>query len=111
MTMNDSPLLVYCTVPDTATANSLAASIIESGAAACVNCIPAVRSVYRWKGEIQSDREELLLIKSTEARYKKLECTIRQNHPYELPEIIAVRITDGLPEYLEWVRQCVNSSF
>lgn len=96
-------LLVVTSLPDRESAEKLAVLLIERRLAACVNILAPCASVYRWQGEIQHDEEHPVLIKTVQDRYAELEASIRANHPYELPEIIAVRIADGLPAYLQWV--------
>lgn len=96
-------LLVLTNLPDEASAQSLAAALVSGRLAACVNILAPCRSVYRWQGEIENAQEVPLLIKTTATRYAALEAAIRAGHPYELPEIIAVPIAHGLPEYLRWV--------
>ena len=96
-------LLVVTSLPDRESAEKLAVLLIERRLAACVNILAPCASVYRWQGEIQHDEEHPLLIKTVQDRYAELEASIRANHPYELPEIIAVAITNGLPAYLQWV--------
>lgn len=100
--MNDI-LLVITNLPDTQSASRLAQQLVEAHAAACVNILAPCTSTYRWQGKIESSTEVPLLIKSTRAAYPRLEKLIREAHPYELPEIIAVPVTAGLPAYLEWV--------
>ena len=95
--------LVLTNLPDRAAAERLADAVIEKKLAACVNILAPCRSVYRWKGAVQHDEEHPLLIKTTAERYPQLEKALREGHPYELPEIIAVPIERGLPAYLEWV--------
>jgi len=95
-------LLVLTNLPDRAAAERLADLVIEQKLAACVNIL-ACRSVYRWKGAVQHDEEQPMLIKTTAERYPALERALREGHPYELPEIIAVPIERGLPAYLDWV--------
>ncbi len=95
--------IVFCTVPDPETGQRIAERLVEYRLAACVNLLPGLKSVYRWKGELCTDTEILLMIKSGTADYADLEAAIRELHPYELPEIIAVPLSNGLPEYLEWV--------
>ena len=97
-------IIVYCTVPDTNTGERIARQLVEYRLAACVNLLPGVTSVYRWKGRVETEAEVLLMIKARAADYKQMETAIRSQHPYELPEIIAVPVTDGLGEYLDWVR-------
>ena len=96
-------LLCLCTCPDAATAERLAASLVEERLAACVSLVPGLRSIYRWQGAIQRDEELLLLIKTTRARYPALQARLQALHPYELPELVAVEVADGLPAYLRWV--------
>jgi periplasmic divalent cation tolerance protein len=96
-------LLVLTNLPDRAAAEQLADALLQGRLAACVNILAPCRSVYRWKGAVQHDEEHPVLIKTTTERYAALEQAIRANHPYELPEIIALPIGRGLPAYLEWV--------
>ena len=96
-------ILVISTLPDRDHAEKMAHFLIEQQLAACVNILPGATSVYRWQGKVESADETILLIKTTMARYPALEAAIKAQHPYELPEIIAVPISAGLPAYLEWV--------
>lgn len=96
-------LLVITNLPDELTAQKLAQQLVETGAAACVNQLAPCHSTYRWQDKIETTTEVPLLIKTTRAAYPKLEASIRAAHPYELPEIIAVSVTAGLPAYLDWV--------
>ncbi len=96
-------LLILTNLPDEASARTLAVRLVEEGLAACVNILAPCRSVYRWQGAVEEAQEVPLLIKTTAARYAELETAIRAGHPYELPEIIAVPIARGLPDYLNWV--------
>jgi periplasmic divalent cation tolerance protein len=96
-------LLVLTNLPDEASALTLAKTLIAERLAACVNVLAPCRSVYHWQGVIENAQEVPLLIKTTAERYVALESAIRAGHPYELPEIIAVPIDRGLPEYLDWV--------
>ncbi len=106
--MNDV-LLVLSTCPDKNCAEKIARSLVGEGLAACVNISPQITSVYTWRGETESAEEVLLLIKTSARRYAQLQQAVRSLHPYELPEIIAVPVTQGLPEYLDWVEQCMNT--
>jgi periplasmic divalent cation tolerance protein len=96
-------LLVVTSLPERESAEKLADLLVERRLAACVNILAPCTSVYRWQGEMQHDEEHPLLIKTAKRRYAELEAVIRANHPYELPEIIAVPISGGLPAYLQWV--------
>lgn len=97
------PLLVMTNLPDQESAQKLAVFLVEARLAACVNVLAPCRSTYRWQGKIESASEIPLLIKTLSIHYDKLEAAIRERHPYELPEIIAVPLSAGLPEYLAWV--------
>ena len=101
--MSESALLVICNLPDEAAARRLAGVLVESRMAACVNVLAPCSSIYRWQEEIATATEIPLLIKTSARRYAALEAAIRKHHPYELPEIIAVPLTHGLPDYLAWV--------
>lgn len=95
--------LVLSTCSDLNTANSLAKTLVAENLAACVNRINNIQSTYRWQGKVESNREYLLIIKIKAANYDMVEKRIVELHPYELPEIIAVPITAGLPAYLNWI--------
>ncbi|MBU1395148.1 MAG: divalent-cation tolerance protein CutA [Gammaproteobacteria bacterium] len=97
------PLLILTTLPDAASAEKLARALIERRAAACVNVLPACRSIYRWEGAVETAEEIPLLIKTTRAAYPLVEELIRTQHPYDVPELIAISITNGLPAYLNWL--------
>lgn len=99
--------LVLTTCPDAESADRLAETLVRRNLAACVNIQPQVRSIYRWQGRIESAGEHLLLIKTTAARYRELQDVIEANHPYELPEVIAVPIVAGSDEYLSWLHKTV----
>ena len=95
--------IVLTTCPDEACAERIARTLVEEGLAACVNILPPMRSIYKWKGKIEDATEQLLVVKSTVAHFPAIRDRLRALHPYELPEIIAVPIVDGLPEYLAWL--------
>lgn len=99
----EQPLLVLTNLPDTATAKAIAQQLVEKRLAACANILPQVQSIYRWNGAIEEASEVTLLIKTTQARYSDLEASIKAAHPYEVPEIIAMPIVQGVPQYLDWI--------
>ena len=103
MTTTDDVLLVLTNLPSRESADALARTLVGQRLAACVNLLVPCRSVYRWKDAVQNDEEHPMLIKTTRERYPALEAAIRAGHPYELPEIIAVKVSAGLPAYLDWV--------
>jgi periplasmic divalent cation tolerance protein len=96
-------LLVLCTVPDEALADTIARALVEERLAACVNRIPGVVSTYRWQGAVQADAELLLLVKTTATRFEAVRDRIVALHRYELPEVVAVTIDSGLDRYLGWI--------
>lgn len=96
-------LLVLTNLPDRPAAEDLARELVETRLAACVNILPACHSIYRWQGVLETADEVPLLIKTTSERYPALQAAIRNRHPYELPEVIALPVIQGLPDYLAWV--------
>ena len=96
-------LIVITNAPDRDIALKIARALIERKLAACVNILAECTSIYRWQGKLETATEVPLLIKTRAAIYPELEAAIKSLHPYELPEIVAVPIERGSPEYLEWV--------
>jgi len=96
-------LLVLTNCPDEESANAIALALVEERLAACVTILPRVQSVYRWQGAVESATEIPLFIKSTATNYPALEAAIRNRHPYQVPEIIALPVERGLPAYLDWI--------
>lgn len=91
------------TLPDQDAARNLARQLVERRLAACVNILSPCTSVYRWQGVMNEDGEVPVIIKTAAANYGRVEAFIREHHPYELPEVVAIDITNGLPDYLAWV--------
>lgn len=96
-------LLVQTNCPDPTTAERIALALVQNGLAACANQLPPVTSTYRWRGAIETATEIPLLIKCTRDRYPHVEEAIRQIHPYDVPEIIAMPVVAGYGPYLRWV--------
>lgn len=103
-----SAIVIYCTCPNIETAEKISRLLINQHMAACVNQLPGITSIYEWEGKIQRDQEVLLLIKTTEERFDAIRQLVIEEHPYELPELIAVPISQGLPDYIEWITQCTK---
>lgn len=99
-------LVCFCTCPDTASAQRIADALVGEGMAACVNLVPGLRSVYRWRGAIERCDEVLLVIKTVQDHLQALQARIVALHPAELPELVAVEVTGGLAAYLDWVAEC-----
>jgi periplasmic divalent cation tolerance protein len=97
-------VLILTTVPDGDRGEQLARTLVDERLAACVNVLPPMTSFYRWKGRVEQDVERQLAIKTTRARVAAVQARIRELHPYELPELIVVTVTDGAAAYLDWVR-------
>lgn len=101
--MNSDACMVMTTFPDEDTARSVIDKLLDARLAGCIQTLP-ISSSYRWQEAIHHDQETLALIKTTTQRYSAVEALIRQIHPYEVPEIICLPITAGLPDYLAWLQ-------
>ncbi len=106
--MKSEAIIVYCTVPDTKTAGSIAEVLVKEELCACVNRLPAVTSHYIYDGEYCEDEEVLLIIKTAEELFERLKTRIETLHPYEVPEIIATPVIAGNDSYLAWLRESVQ---
>lgn len=84
-------------------ARALATEIVENRLAACVNIVDTVRSIYRWKGKITSDDEALLIIKTATKKVENLIKYVKENHSYDIPEVVSLNIAEGNPDYLDWL--------
>ena len=100
-----SHLVVLTTMPNQAAAEQLAHGLIDQSLAACVNILPLMQSIYCWQGERQQGSEHQLIIKTHAERYEDVEKFIKNEHPYELPEIIALPVQRGLGDYLGWISE------
>ena len=101
--MAEQVLLALSTFPDAKTARRISNELVTEKLAACANILPDIESIYRWKAKIETANETLVLFKMSENRYEQFQNRLRSLHPYEVPEIICVKIDNGLPEYLRWV--------
>lgn len=96
-------MLAFSTFPDIETARRIARQLVTENFAACANIIPTIESIYRWQGKVESGDETLVFFKTTAARSTAFQEKLKSLHPYEVPEIIFIPVTAGLPEYLRWV--------
>ncbi|XP_078164384.1 nitrogen regulatory PII-like, alpha/beta isoform X4 [Carex rostrata] len=103
-------IVVYVTVPNREAGKKLADSIIKERLAACVNIVPGIESVYWWEGKVQTDSEELLIIKTRESLLPVLTEHVKANHEYDVPEVIAMPITGGNTKYLEWIKNSTKAN-
>ena len=101
--MPAAAILVLTSLPDIDTARRIARELVEARLAACVQIGAPVESLYHWRGRVETASEIPLAIKTRAGAYAALERAIRERHPYELPEIVAVPLTDALPDYLAWI--------
>ena len=101
-------MLVFCTASTEKEAVQIAQTLVEREEAACVNVVPMIRSIYRWKGKISDETEHLLLIKTTPALMEDVKKTVKELHSYELPEIVAVAVDDGDKNALNWIASVVK---
>lgn len=101
-------VLVLTTAGTQAEAQTIAKQLVESRLAACINLIPRIQSVYRWKGKLESTEEYLLIIKTSKARATSVEAAIKEIHSYDLPECIVVPLENGSEEYLKWIEESVT---
>ena len=107
--MPEQVLLALSAFPDAETANDIARALVAEKFAACANIIPAVHSIYRWKGKVETAGEVIVFFKTTQDRQKTFQDKLRSLHPYELPEIIYLKIDRGLLDYLRWIAESCAS--
>ena len=105
---SNSIVLVLTTIGAETNAPALARTLVEERLAACVNVLPTMTSLYRWKGKVEEDREQQLVIKTTAERVSALEARLRELHPYELPEFLVLATSAGSSAYLTWVGESVR---
>ena len=101
-------VIVLTTVGVASDGPALARSLVEERLAACVNVLPQMTSVYRWKGNVEEDREQQLVVKTTRERLPALEARLRALHPYEVPEFLVLEVASGSDAYLTWLRESVS---
>ncbi len=99
----DAALVVLTTVPDRQCAQRIAHALVAERLAACVTVLPEVVSIYRWQGAIEQSQEIQLLIKTRRTRYAALQHRLEQLHPYDVPEVLAMPVHQGLARYVAWV--------
>ena len=109
--MAEDILVVFTTWPDIESARVAAHQLVEERLAACGNIVPGVESIYQWQGKIETSAEVLVVFKTTAARYPALEARIREVHSYEVPEIVALPVGNGWPDYLKWVGDSCRQEF
>jgi|SRR5437762_12813166 len=103
-------IVVFSTCSTPEEAGQIARKLVEDRLAACVNVVPGIRSFYRWKGAIEETGECLLVIKSSRELFDRLRLELEKAHTYEVPEVVAVPVVEGAPNYLNWVENELNTS-
>jgi len=103
--MAESYIVILITAPDTEVANRLARILTDSKKAACVNILPGLKSLYWWQGKLNEENEALLLVKTKAELFDDIAALVKKSHPYQVPEIIALPIVAGNPEYLTWITE------
>jgi periplasmic divalent cation tolerance protein len=96
-------MVVLCSCANHQDALQIGGALVEQRLAACVNILPGVQSIYRWKGQVEQSNEVLMLIKTIGPRFEALRDRLKELHPYETPEIVALPVADGLSDYLNWL--------
>lgn len=102
-------IVVLITVPPGEAADKVSRRILEEKLAACVNQVPQVRSLYWWEGKIHDDAETLLVVKTTRSLFPRLVQAVKNVHPYEVPEVIALPILEGSESYLKWIAEATRT--
>ncbi len=102
-------LVVLVTTPSPEKAAEMARALVEERLAACGNVVPGLRSLYRWEGRVQDDAEALLVLKTTRHRFQALRARVLALHPYEVPEVLALRVEAGHAAYLDWIADSTRS--
>ena len=103
--MENDCVLVWTTIGKTADGRGMASILVTERLAACVNVLPEMESFYRWKGQVETDHERQLIVKTTAARVPALRARVHDLHDYEVPEFIVMPIVDGSEAYLNWIRE------
>jgi periplasmic divalent cation tolerance protein len=101
----EKEIVIFITAPNEDEAASIARSLVEARLAACANIVRNIRSIYTWQGSIQDDNEVLMMVKTRKSLFSKVSVKVRELHSYDVPEIIALPIIDGSPDYLNWLKE------
>lgn len=107
---NPSARIVLTTTADAEEAGRLGRTLVEEHLAACATVVPAVHSIYRWQGEVESSTESLLLLKTAEERLAALEARLQELHSYKTPEFLVLPVDAGSQSYLDWLQNCLRGA-
>lgn len=108
MSNQTSAVLALCSAPDKAVARLLSQHLLDARLAACVSVLPGMHSMYHWEGRIEAADEVLMLIKTTSNQLEEMQRVIREIHPYDVPELVCLDISETLPDYLAWIRSITD---
>ncbi len=101
-------IVILCTCPDEETASRLASGLVEKDLVACVNILSGIRSIYRWQGKLTDDSEVLMVIKTLASRFEAIETWLLEQHPYDVPEVIALPVEKISTNYMAWIKTSVG---
>jgi periplasmic divalent cation tolerance protein len=101
--MKDEPVLVYTTYPSLVEAEKGGRKIVEAGLAACVNIVPAMRSIYRWKGAIEAADEVVMIVKTRASLAERVTAAVKEGHSYETPAVLVLPVTGGNQSFIDWI--------
>lgn len=102
--MYEEYIVIHVSVPDVTVANQIAHTLLQHKKAACVQILPAMRSLYMWQEQLEESTEQLLMIKTQSVHFSDVEALVKEHHPYDTPEVIAVPILAGSQSYLDWIK-------
>ena len=101
--VNEDFVIAFSTFPDAEIARKIAHELVENAIVACANIVPSVKSIYFWKEKVETSAEVLTIFKMTAAGYSEFESRLRKLHPYDVPEIVVLKVAEGNPDYLRWI--------
>jgi periplasmic divalent cation tolerance protein len=107
--MDSEYVIVFVTAPTCDDGHAIARALVREKLAACVNILPGIRSIYTWEGEVCEDEEVLLIIKTRAKNFEDLSALVKEVHPYDVPEVIAMSLIAGAPDYLNWIDQVTQA--
>jgi periplasmic divalent cation tolerance protein len=101
----DAPVLVYTTYPSLVEAEKAGRLIVEAGMAACVNIVPEMVSIFRWKGQVERGAEAIMIIKTRASLQERVAAAVRESHPFETPAILFLPTAGGDKGYVDWIME------
>ena len=105
---SSNEVVIFSTAPTLAEAKKIGKALVGARLIACANILPKVRSIYRWQGEVHDEPEVMMVMKTLASKVPAVKRELKKIHSYECPELVVLKITDGLPDYLKWIAECVD---